>query len=56
MTECKAEPDSICLLRAGWNSVFGCHSRPGGNVLHKPLDSSFRWNDGGGDKYIWATF
>ena len=28
----------------------------GGNVLYKPLDSSFRWNDGGGDKYIWATF
>ena len=32
-----------------------CHSRLGGNVLHKPLDSSFRWNDGGGDKCIRAT-
>ncbi len=27
---------------------FNCHSRSRGNVLHKPLDSSFRWNDGGG--------
>ena len=25
-----------------------CHSRLGGNGLNKPLDSSFRWNDGGG--------
>ena len=30
MTECKAEPDSICLLRAGRNGVFGCHSRLAG--------------------------
>ena len=25
-----------------------CHSRPGGNGLFKPLDSSLRWNDGMG--------
>ena len=26
----------------------GCHSRLRGNGLSKPLDSSLRWNDGGG--------
>ena len=42
-------PNYVCLHQS-------CHSRPGGNVLHKPLDSSFRWNDGGGDRCIRATF
>ncbi len=42
----------IAILLACRNGVFGCHSRQGGNVFHKPLDSSFRWNDGKGDGYI----
>ena len=42
-------PNYVCLHQS-------CHSHPGGNVLHKPLDSSFRWNDGGGDRCIRATF
>ena len=29
-------------------SLIYCHSRLRGNVLYKPLDSSFRWNDNGG--------
>ena len=35
------------------NGLFGCYSRIDGNELYQPLDSSFRWNDDGGEvKYL----
>ena len=51
-------PRQPCLQQAGgiMTSPSHCHSRSRGNVLHRPLDSSFRWNDGGGYGCSPATF
>ena len=46
--------DSVCQpARNRSNGLFSCHSRIHGNGLYQPLDSSFRWNDDGGEvKYL----
>ncbi len=39
-------PAFACLYQVSHNNAFGCHSCSRRNVLHKPLDSGFRRNDG----------